>query len=191
MRKFASLLGVLAVATLLGACGNADERVTTGTYAGEGGAPAPFLDLGPLAYQVQISRQLNPAESEDAAYLAGLTPAQAKLQPGEEWFAVFIQVYNRTSHPHRATTNMSLSDTQGNVYAPVLPVGNNLFVFRGGYVPAHGQIPEASTIAAESPTQGAVLLFKIKLASLSNRPIELKIVSATNPAETASAELDV
>lgn len=191
MRKSISLVGALAVTVLIGACGSADEQVTTGTYAGEGGVPAPYLTVGQLDYQVQISRGLNPAESEDAAYLSGLTPAQAKLQPGEEWFAVFLQVFNRNETPLTATTQMSLFDTQRNVYQPIVPVGNNLFAYRGGPVPANGRIPEESTIAAESPTQGEVLLFKIRVSSLSNRPIELKIVNSENPSETASAELDV
>ncbi len=36
-----------------------------------------------------------------------------------------------------------------------------------------------------------MLLFKIKVVSLDNRPIEIKIVDPLNPAQTASAELDV
>jgi hypothetical protein len=41
------------------------------------------------------------------------------------------------------------------------------------------------------PTQGALLLYKIQTVSLDNRPLEFKIVDPTNPAEKASAELDV
>ena len=71
--------------------------MTTGTYAGESGANAPYLNVGPLIYQVQLSRELNPYNIEDSAYLQGLTPAQRQLEPGQEWFAVFMQVYNNTS----------------------------------------------------------------------------------------------
>ena len=35
------------------------------------------------------------------------------------------------------------------------------------------------------------MLFKIKIVSLDNRPLELKIVDPENAAQTASAELDV
>ena len=86
---------------------------------------------------------------------------------------------------------MTISDTQENVYGPTLPVGPNEFAFRGGFVPANSQIPEPGTIPADAPTQGALLLFKIQIVSLDNRPLELKIVSPTNPAQSASAELDV
>src|SRR5690349_6007993 len=97
LRRPSSLLLSLALGLLsalaLGACGNSETKVTTGTYAGESGQNAPYLNVGPLIYEVQLSRQLNPANVEDAAYLQGLTPVQRALAPGQEWFAVFIQVY--------------------------------------------------------------------------------------------------
>src|ERR1700747_2072299 len=48
------------------------------------GVGAPSLHLGNLQYQVQISRRLNPADSEDTGYLIGLPPGQ-KLLPGQTW----------------------------------------------------------------------------------------------------------
>ena len=88
---------------------------------GESGQNAPYLNVGPLVYEVQLSRELNPANVEDAAYLQGLTPAQRTLKPGEEWFAVFIQVYNHTSTAHLGASNVTISDTQNNVYTPIVP----------------------------------------------------------------------
>jgi hypothetical protein len=165
--------------------------VTTGTYAGESGANAPYLNVGPLVYEVQLSRELNPANSEDATYLQGLTPAQAKLEPGQEWFAVFMQVYNNTNKPHPAATSMTITDTQENSYTPILPAQINQFAYRGGMVPAKNQIPVPGTIADVDPAEGLVMLYKIQIVSLDNRPLELKIVDPNNPAESASAELDV
>jgi hypothetical protein len=46
-------------------------------------------------------------------------------------------------------------------------------------------------VAASGPTQGALLLYKIKLRLLENRPLKLKIVDPTATAQSASAELDV
>jgi hypothetical protein len=180
-----------AAALLLSACGSSNVREISGTYAGEGGLPAPYLSVGPLAYQVQISRALNPADTEDSAYLTGLTPAQAKLSPGEEWFGVFMQVFNETGHPHPASPDITLYDTQGNVYRPIVPPGVNLFVYKAADVPAHSRLPEPGSPADTAPTQGELLLFKIRLESLSNRPIDVKIANPANPAESASAELDV
>src|ERR1700681_1630457 len=105
-----SLLAVFALlaAVALGACGSSHTKVTTGTYAGESGAAAPYLDVGPLIYQVQLSRQLSPYDTEDAAYLQGLSPADRELARGQEWFAVFMQVYNNGSGAAPASQNVSL-----------------------------------------------------------------------------------
>lgn len=190
--KFALLMVLLVSALALSACSdNSHTRVTTGTYAGESGQNAPYLNVGPLIYEVQLSRELNPADTEDASYLTGLTPAQRRLRPGEEWFGVFLQVYNESSTPHLAARNLTISDTQNNLYAPIVPASTNEFAYRGGLLGPKGRIPALDTVAAEGPTQGALLLYKIKVVSLDNRPLVLKIVDPLNPSQTASAELDV
>jgi hypothetical protein len=191
LRKFPlAVLAVLAVLAL-GACGDSHTRVTTGTYAGESGANAPYLNVGPLIYEVQLSRELDPFDTEDATYLQGLSPAQRKLGPGEEWFGVFVQVYNNNSQALPASGSLTIADSQGNSYAPVVPEQANQFAYRAGLVPGKGQLPVPDSIAASGPTQGALLLYKIQIVSLDNRPLELKIVDPTNAAQTASAELDV
>jgi hypothetical protein len=190
-RKLASLaLPALAVLALA-ACGSSHSKVTTGTYAGESGASAPYLDVGPLTYEVQLSRALNPYNVEDASYLQALTPTQRQLSTGEGWFAVFIQVYNNASHPYPAASGLTLHDALGNVFGQVIPGPSNEFAYRGGVVPAGGRIPVEGSVAASGPTQGSMLLFKIPLASLDNRPLKLRIVSPTDAAHTAMAELDV
>ncbi|MGN6372570.1 MAG: hypothetical protein ACTHM1_06220 [Solirubrobacteraceae bacterium] len=192
MTKRSILTTLLSLAALaLGACGESHTRVTTGTYAGESGQNAPYLDVGPLIYEVQLSRELNPADTEDRAYLAGLPAAVRKLNPGEEWFGVFVQVYNESDRSHPAATSFTISDTQGNAYSPLPAAPTNEFFYRPTLVPAKGRIPELNTVAANGPTQGALLLYKIKVVSLDNRPLELKIVDPKNPSQTASAELDV
>ncbi|HXA55631.1 MAG TPA: hypothetical protein VNV37_12225 [Solirubrobacteraceae bacterium] len=186
-----ALLAAALAAAALGACGESHTRVTTGTYAGASGKSAPYLDVGPLVYQVQISRELNPYNTEDSSYLLGLTPAQLELRPGEEWFGVFMQVYNESTLPHPVATDFTVADTQGNVYRPIIPGPANLFAYRGGIVPANNQIPAPNTVAADGPTQGEVLLYKIKVESLDNRPFTLTIVDPHDATQTASAELDV
>jgi hypothetical protein len=186
-------LAVLAVlaALLLGACGDSHTKVTTGTYAGESGASAPYLNVGPLVYQVQLSRELNPFDTEDSAYLQGLAPAQRKLAPGQEWFGVFIQVYNNSSVPRLAAKSVTISDTQNNLYVPVVPDQTNQFAYRGGLIGANSRLPVLDSVAGNGPTQGALLLYKIQIVSLDNRPLEVKIVDPTDAAQSASAELDV
>jgi hypothetical protein len=193
LRKSPLALFALLAALGLGACGDSHTKVTTGTYAGESGASAPYLDVGPLVYEVQLSRQLNPYDTEDSSYLQGLTPAQSKLLPGQEWFGVFLQVYNNGSLARQAAEapTLKIFDTQGNIYLPVVPDQTNQFAYRGGIVPAKGRLPELNTIAADGPTQGVLLLYKIGLVSLDNRPLKIRIVNPANAAQTASAELDV
>jgi hypothetical protein len=187
----AAALALLAVLALSACGGNSETKVTTGTYAGESGQNAPYLNVGPLVYEVQLSRQLNPANVEDASYLQGLTPAQRALAPGEEWFAVFIQVYNHTSVPHLGARSLTISDTQNNVYTPIVPGQANDFAYRGGFIPAESQIPAPGSVAANGGTQGALLLYKIQVVSLDNRPLTIHIVDPMNASQTASAELDV
>jgi hypothetical protein len=185
-----AVLALLAVFAL-SACGDSHTRVTTGTYAGESGKNAPYLNVGPLVYEVQLSRELNPANIEDAAYLKGLTPAEAHLEPGQEWYAVFIQVTNHNSVALPTATNLTISDTQNNIYTPIVPGSENEFAYRAGRVPAKGELPLPESVASQGATGGAVLLYKIQVVSLDNRPLELKIVAPNNASQTASAELDV
>jgi hypothetical protein len=194
MCRRARTIGLWALPALLLAfsgCGSSHSKVSNGTYAGESGANAPYLDVGPLKYEVQLSRQLNPFDTEDAPYLQGLSAQQSALTTEQEWFAVFLQVYNQTSAGAPAATSLTVSDTQGNVYAPMQPGAANQFVYRAEEVPAKGRLPQPESQAANGSTQGALLLFKIKIASLDNRPLTLTIVDPTNPSERATAELDV
>jgi hypothetical protein len=196
LARLLSLAALVALAAGLSACSDdSHTRVTTGTYAGESGQNAPYLNVGPLIYEVQLSRQLNPADTEDASYLTGLTPAQRRLRPGEEWFGVFLQVYNESSTPHLPAKELTISDTQHNVYIPVVPQPTNEFSYQrfaySGPLAAKARIPALNTVAANGPTQGALLLYKIKIVSLDNRPLELNIIDPLDASITASAELDV
>ena len=191
LRKLTLLAAAVVAVLTLAACGNADTRVTTGTYAGESGKNAPYLDVGPLVYEVQLSRELNPYDTEDASYLSGLTAGQRKLEPGQEWFGVFIQVYNDHQDRLPAATQYTVTDTQGNAYTPIVASAVNPFIYRGGTVPGHGRLPQPNTIAANGPTQGELLLFKIQTVSLDNRPLTFHVVDPADAAQTASAELDV
>ncbi|MGD1055983.1 MAG: hypothetical protein ABR992_01070 [Solirubrobacteraceae bacterium] len=191
LRKLPPIVLALFVVLGVSACGDSHTKVTTGTYAGEAGKAAPYLNVGPLLYQVQVSRQLNPANEEDASYLQGLSATERQLGPGEEWFAMFVQVYNNNNQPYTDSDSFTITDTQENSYTPVSLGEANLYAYRPGTVPAKSQIPRPGTVPADFGPQGALLLFKIKIVSLDNRPMEVKITNPENPAESASAILDV
>src|SRR6185312_13642651 len=186
------VLAALVLAALaLGACGSSHTKVSTGTYAGESGANAPYLNLGPLIYQVQLSRQLNPANSEDAGYLQGVPYSEGRLLPGQQWFGVFIQVFNNTEHAHAASESITISNTEGNVYRPLPVLPTNHYIYRGGVLPPKSVLPTPDSTPAFGPTQGALMLFKIKTISLDNRPLEIKITEPEGLLASVSAELDV
>ena len=182
---------LLACALAVSACGDSHTRVSTGTYAGESGAQAPYLDVGPLVYEVQLARQLSPFDTEDAAYLQGLTPLQSALTAEQEWFAVFLQVYNNSSQAQPAASEVTVSDTQGNVYTPLTPGRSNQFAYHPETVAPKGRLPVLDSTAAAGPSQGGMLLYKLRIASLNDRPLTITIVDPSDSSQKASAELDV
>ena len=94
IRRLPVLL-VLLLALVVAGCGNKQEIRTQGETEGL------YLDLGELLYQVQISRQLNPDDVEDSAYLRGLPEGTEPPSPEETWFAVFLRVQNATDVPRQ------------------------------------------------------------------------------------------
>lgn len=178
-------LFLVALAALaLGACGNKEERVLHGHTEGS------YLDVGPMKYQVQISRLINPEDREDRAYLVGV-PGADELAATDSWFGVFIRAQNETSSPQPLAEEYVIKDSQGNEFKPIEPTADNVFALRPGDVAPEEVYPLLGTPAAESTIQGSLLLFKIPYANLENRPLDLEIASAAAPGEVASVELDV
>lgn len=184
----AILLAALALFALpLAACGN-KEKVTT--HADTEGT---YVNVGNLVYQVQISRQLNPNDDEDRAYLVDLPFGQDQLAPDEAWFAVFVKAWNEGEEVAPAAENFTIVDTQGTEYHPV-PIGpNNAFAYRAQDVPEGEQLPSLGTAASNNPSvQGSMLLFRVKYDSFDDRPLDLVIRApeGQEPAE-ATISLDV
>ena len=73
-RRLWILVCALALAVGLGACG---QEADPSTADNEG----VYIDAGPITYQVQISRELNPYKVEDRQYLAGLPAGTGHADP--------------------------------------------------------------------------------------------------------------
>jgi hypothetical protein len=174
---------VLVLALALSACGNKEKTVHFGATEGA------YLDSGDLKYQVQISRELNPADPEDKGYLIGAD--QTTLAPSDLWFGVFMRVQNTTDGTHPAAREFELSDTQGNTWRPIPLPADNVFAYRPADLPAGGVLPTPDSPAAQNTIQGSLLLFKIPYANLQNRPLVLTVVDPNNPADKAEVDLDV
>ncbi len=94
----------------LSACGH---KVAHPTHADNEGV---YVDAGPLTYQVQLSRELNPFNVEDKGYLAGVSaPPPA---PDQLWFAVFLWAKNETGTTQTTATQLRHRRHAGH---PVLP----------------------------------------------------------------------
>ncbi len=166
-------------ALALGACGDSHTKVTTGTYAGESGQNAPYLNVGPLIYQVQLSRELNPDNSEDAGYLEGLTAAQRKLRTGPG--VVRASSCRSTTTPKHRTWRRIRKRSRSPTLRPTCtarscPTQTNSYAYRGGFVPGKSQIPALEHDRCLRPHAGRAAALQDQVFSLDNRPLEVKFV---------------
>ncbi|MBA2348324.1 MAG: hypothetical protein H0V81_08510 [Solirubrobacterales bacterium] len=183
-RRSAALL--TAVAALgLSACGA--ESITSSSEPAE--SEALYLDLNGLKYQVQLSRQLNPALPEDGDYFRGIDQSERFLPKGSVWFGVFIRVENEYDRPIPSAREFEIDDTRGNKFEPIDSEG--VYAYQPETIPNRGYIPNQEDLQAYSGTQGSLLLFKIPLESLDNRPLELAIKDPSDTRKAVRVDLDV
>lgn len=183
LRRAVTAVALAAALAGLSACGNKESETTRAT------SEAAYLDVAGLKYQVQVSRQINPADPEDRDYLKGIPAADQTLPPGTIWFGVFMRVENEGEGALPASKDFSIRDTQANEFKPV-PV-DNAFGYQPEQIPGGGLLPNEERLASYAGTQGEVLLFKIPVSSLDNRPLELTIRSQQDPEEKGVVDLDV
>jgi hypothetical protein len=152
--------------------------------------------VGGIDYNVYITRELNLKDVEDIGYYSG-----PEAPPGFALYGVFLTACN----PNEAadspnvppSTDFTVVDTQGNRFKPVPLPRSNIFAYTTQARPLKHKacVPKAGSLAANSPTNGSLLIFKLPLDTLENRPLDLEIVSPPNPEtgqrETGRVELDV
>ncbi|MCW2989537.1 MAG: hypothetical protein JWM73_131 [Solirubrobacterales bacterium] len=185
LTSFATFVAI-ALALTLSACGN---KTSTIHHAETEGV---YVNVGPLKYQVQISRALNPgAISEDRTFLSDVDPADATLGPDEIWFAVFVRVENETDQPQAPAPVYEITDQQGNTFEPVKIGDLNPFHYDMTPIRPGGFAPGPDTIARQDGSVGGMIqLFKLKHETLDNRPLELKIRSVS-PEDESTVSIDV
>lgn len=179
------LTGLLACAAVLATgCGNREATHTVGQTEGV------YVDVDEMTYQIQLSRILNPADIEDRAYLRGLGPGVANPGKGEAWFGVFMRVSNPTKAFRVPTSNFTIVDTLGGKFTPV-PIYNS-FTYEPRPLSAGGVFPDVNAVAGQGVVGGGLILFKISLTSLANRPLEFRINPPVGaPPKTATAVIDL
>ncbi len=148
-----------------------------------------YVDVGELDYQVQISRQLNPAVVPDRGYFAGLPEYVSPLTEDETWFGVSLRVQNQTDEPHESADAFEIQETTGETFTPIeMSAEDNPLAYEAQEIPPRSVYPDPDELAGDSPTQGGMLLFKIPYSSLGNRPLEFKIEAES---EEAVVDLDI
>jgi hypothetical protein len=175
------LIGLVA----LTGCENTREN-----KAGREGLPE---DIGHVDYNVFITRELNLKDTEDAGYYTG-----PEAPPGFALYGVFLQACNTNPDvkaPHwMAASRFEIEDTQGNKFKPLALPANNIWAYRARPLKQNACIPKIGSLASSGPTEGSLLIFKLPLQTLENRPLDLRITAPTNAAgETPSGliELDI
>jgi len=185
MPRLALLALALVLALGVAGCGREAHLRTVGETEGF------YIDLGDLRYQVQISRQLNPADAEDRAYLRGLPEGTQPPDADETWFAVFVRVANATDEEQRPADEFLVVDSDEREYpALLLDPEENPFAYAPEPIPGGGLLPNPDSPAGTGPIQGALLLFKVTVQSLQNRPVEFVIRSSVATGE-GRVSLDV
>lgn len=183
VRRLLILTGAVLLTVALGACGNKQSHPTSADTEG------PYVDAGPLSYQVQVSRYLNPFSTEDRGYLAGVTAPGPT--PSQEWFAVFMWAKNETHSNQTTSDSFDIVDSQGNRYYPVpLNPSLNPYAYSAQTLRPQGTEPITDSTASFGPTQGAELLFKLDTTVNSNRPLTLEI-HAPGQSTPSSISLDL
>jgi hypothetical protein len=185
--RLLSLAAVAVAAFVAAGCGKEEHARTVAETEGI------YLDIGELKYQVQVSREMNAQDVEDRGYLTGL-PAGEEPNPDEAWFGVFLRVQNThtSGEPLPTAREFEIVDTQERVYKPVaIDTKQNVFAYTPINLEPRSLVPADGSLASTGPTQGTLLLFRLTIDSLANRPLEFHIKSPTNPAEVGTVNLDV
>ncbi|MGN6253864.1 MAG: hypothetical protein ACTHK6_01030 [Solirubrobacterales bacterium] len=160
-----AFLALAALAVAVSACGYSSDSKSVVE-----GEP---VQLGELKYNLTFSRYLNPNDSEDAAYLAGL-PEPPK---GQSYFGIFFEVQNESDEAQTLPKSLTISDVDGNEYKAI--PSESIFALQlGGPVEPEEQIPVLDSPAQQGPIEGSVAIFLLPEEVSEARPLTLHIEDA-------------
>ena len=186
------LLAVGALAVGVSGCGFTHrEAKPTGVSQQElSNGAEPYFWTGPVTYQVQVSRALNPFDSYDVQYLSGVQGAQ-DLSSQQFWFGVFLWAKNQTGRTVPTADKFEIVDSAGDVYTPTaLNSGVNPYAWTQQMLSPDGIEPVADSAASDSSPGGGLILFKLNQSVYSNRPLTLKVF-APGAKKASSISLDL
>jgi hypothetical protein len=135
-----------------------------------------YVFVGPITYQLQVSRELNQYAVEDSQYLKGLPAGQDTISANQLWYGVFLWAKNQTNEAQTTASRFSIVDSSGDVYYPIdLDTSVNDYAWTQQVLQPSGIEPAPNTTASFGPTGGSLLLFKLPNSVYSNRPLTLNI----------------
>jgi hypothetical protein len=170
-RRLWTLICALGLTLGVAACGQVSDPpsdLNNGVY----------VNAGPITYQLEISRELNPYAVEDHQYLAGLPSGQTPtdLTPDQLWYGVFLWAKNQTDRPHPTASHFVIVDSSGDRYYPItLDTQVNGYAWTSQVLDPSAIEPAPNTTASFGPTGGGLLLFKLPNSVYANRPLTLNI----------------
>jgi hypothetical protein len=171
------LLAVGVLALGLSGCGLAGRPAKPANVTQDelSNGAEPYFWTGPITYQVQISRQLNPFDSYDVQYLSGVQGAQ-DISAQQFWYGVFLWAKNQSGHNATTTDKFEIVDSAGNVYTPTpLNASVNPYAWTAQTLSPNGIEPMADSAASDSSPGGGLVLFKLNQSVYSNRPLTLEV----------------
>lgn len=168
------VLALIGFAGIASGCGDEEH--------GEAKEGEP-LELGDLAYNIQITRELNRFSPEDSAYLKG-APV---LKRGQEYLGVFMQITNEGDEDAEVPSGFEVVDTRDTVYEQV-ELDNEWALVPGTPIAPDETIPGPETPAKNGPIEGSLILFAISEEANENRPLVLHV---PGPDETGEIVLDL
>lgn len=166
MKRVAIFLALAAVvAPVLSGCSQHEE------------SPQPegqVVKVDGLSYTVYITRELNLRDPEDHDYFQG-----REAPPGFNYYGVFITVCNDVNHTHGGAStpvnNFRIIDTENRQFYPTPLPATNVFAYRPRPLSAKQCIPTPGSAPAAGPIGGSLLLFRIPVNAIQNRPLDLEI----------------
>jgi hypothetical protein len=184
VRRLWILACALAVALAVAACGGSDHSSTTltGTLAGhEVGNEVnngSYIQAGPITYQLQVSRELNPYSVQDTWYVRGLPAGFPPPTANQFWYGVFLWAKNQHHKAYRTSDNFKIVDTQGNTYYPIrLNPVLNPYAWTSQLLGYERTYPVPDSVQSEGESQGGLLLFKLNSSAYANRPLTLYVLN--------------
>jgi hypothetical protein len=175
--KRAAVLALCLLGLALGACGKENDESIQGVGTpGEAFREGLAEKMNGLTYNVFITRQLNTKIPPDEAFYRGPDPGRR-----ETLYGVFVQVCNESkqdeNRPVRAVApdRFIIKDAQENEFRPLPLPKDNAFAYKARTVNPQECIPLAGSVAQQNSAAGALLVYKIPIENLENRPLELEI----------------